>query len=113
MHSEIEANNHQFEGSFAQSCPPGTGAACPTDGSASRLDHIRAEGHGSFCPILLENSLLRSHCAIIEAAEPASRIRYSALWLVLESMLRVGNLANRFATISARLGHGDVNRLSL
>src|SRR4029453_9041259 len=41
-------------------------------------------------PILLQNSLLRCQRAIIESEKPASRIRYCALWLVLESMLRVG-----------------------
>src|SRR5438094_4185586 len=55
-------------------------------------------------PILLQNSLLRCQRAIIESEKPASRIRYCALWLVLESMLRVGSLENSFATISARSG---------
>ena len=53
-------------------------------------------------PILLQNSLLRCQRAIIESEKPASRIRYCALWLVLESMLRVGSLENSFATISGQ-----------
>src|SRR5712671_2935619 len=40
--------------------------------------------------ILLQNSLLRCQYAIIESKKPASRIGYCALWLISESILRVG-----------------------
>src|SRR5215475_9568566 len=58
-------------------------------------------GTSAIPPILLQNSLLRCHRAIIESEKPASRIRYCALWLILESILRVGSLENSFATQSA------------
>src|SRR5215475_2941960 len=48
--------------------------------------------------IVLQNSLLRCQHAIIESEKSVSRIRNCALWLILESILRVGSLENSFAT---------------
>src|SRR5262245_8463858 len=50
--------------------------------------------------IVLQTSLLRCQHAIIESEKSASRIRNCALWLILESILRVGSLKNSFATQS-------------